>query len=296
MNVTDEAAVVDGVRLAYRDRGDGPAVVFVHGTPAHTVIWREVLPAVESAGYRVIAYDLLGYGASERPVTRDTAVPAQGALLVRLLEHLDVGRVALVGHDIGGAIGQLLPVDTPERLAGLVLIDTVSYDSWPSASWRAIIEHHLDAYAALGQEEFEALLAGQLTMTVADPQRMTGDVLDAYLAPHRSRVGRMSFFEHQVRTYDSAPTRRTATALPSLAVPTRIIWGEQDRWQPVSYAHRLANDILDAQLALIEGAGHFLMEDAPDRVATEVLDFLARGSSSDQRRLPCAGDGDSRST
>jgi pimeloyl-ACP methyl ester carboxylesterase len=274
MDVTDQAAIVDGVRLAYRDRGDGPTVVFVHGTPAYSVIWRDVLPVVESAGYRVIAHDLLGYGASERPVARDTAVPAQADLLLQLLDHLGIGRVALVGHDIGGAVAQLVAVDRPERVARLVLIDSVSYDSWPSETWRGIIDEHLDAYAAMGPDEFEALLARQLAMTVADPERMTGDVLDAYLAPHRSRIGRVSFFEHQVRTYDSAPTQRTAAALPLLAVPTKVIWGEQDRWQPVSYAQRLANDIPDAELVVVDGAGHFLMEDAPDRVAAEVLDFL----------------------
>lgn len=275
MDVLDDNAVVDGVRLAYRDRGEGPAVVFVHGTPGHAVIWRDVLPTVEAAGYRVIAYDLVGYGASERPVAHDTAVPSQAGLLEGLLARLGVGRCALVGHDIGGAIGQLLAVDRPERLAGLVLVDTVSYDSWPSQTWRTIIDRHLDDYAAMSAEDFEALLTRQLTMTVADPERMTGEVLDAYLAPHRSRLGRVSFFEHQVRTYDSAPTQRAAAALPSLTVPTKIIWGEQDRWQPVSYAHRLAADIPGAELVVVEGGGHFLMEDVPDRVAAEVVDFLA---------------------
>lgn len=276
MGVLDEHMVVDGVRLAYRDHGEGPAVVFVHGTPAHAVIWRNVLPAVEAAGYRVIAYDLLGYGASERPVARDTAVPAQAQLLAELLDRLEVGRCAVVGHDIGGAVGQLLAVNRPERLARLALVDTVSYESWPSETWQAVIDGHLGDYAAMGAEDFEALLAGQLTMTVADPEHMTGDVLDAYLAPHRSRVGRVSFFEHQVRTYDSTPTQHAAAALPSLTVPTTIIWGQQDRWQPVSYAHRLAGDIPGAELVVVEGAGHFVMEDAPDRVADEIVAFLSR--------------------
>lgn len=275
MELLDRADVVDGVRLAYCDRGEGPPVVFVHGTPAHAVIWRNVLPAVQAAGHRTVAYDLLGYGRSERPVSRDTSVPAQAELLVALLDHLGVDRCVLVGHDIGGAVGQLVAVDHPDRLAGLVLVDTVSYDSWPSETWQEIIRDHLDAYAAMPADEFEALLTRQLAMTVADPQRMTGEVLEVYLAPHRSRLGQASFFEHQVRTYDSAPTQRVASRLSTLALPTKVVWGARDRWQPVSYAHRLATDIPDAELALVQDAGHFVTEDAPERVTHEVTAFLA---------------------
>lgn len=272
----DRHRVVDGVRLACCDCGEGPPVVFVHGTPAHAWIWREVLPAVERAGHRVIAYDLLGYGASERPVARDTAVPAQAELLRALLDELGVDRCALVGHDLGGAIGQLLAVHHPERLTHLVLVDTVSYDSWPSETWQAIIRDHLDRYAAMPTDEFEALLTRQLRMTVADPQRMTGEVLEAYLAPHRSRLGQASFFEHQVRTYDSTPTERVAPALRELAVPTKIVWGADDRWQPVVYAHRLAADVPAAELTVVPDAGHFVTEDAPQRVADEIAGFLGR--------------------
>ena len=74
MSFLDLNVVVDGVRLAYRDRGEGPPVVFVHGTPSYSYEWREVVPEVESAGYRVVTYDLLGYGDSERPLDRDTSV------------------------------------------------------------------------------------------------------------------------------------------------------------------------------------------------------------------------------
>lgn len=280
MELLDRSGVVDGVRLAYCDGGTGHPVVFVHGTPAHTVIWRNVLPAVQAAGYRTIAYDLLGYGASERPVARDTGVPAQAQLLTALLDHLDIGRCVLVGHDIGGAVGQLLAVDHPGRLTALVLIDSVSYDSWPSETWQTIIRDHLDAYATMPHDEFQALLTRQLEMTVVDPQHMTGEVLESYLAPHRSPLGQVSFFEHQVRTYESTPTQRVASRLSSLTVPTKIVWGAQDRWQPVSYAHRLAADIPDAQLAVVDGAGHFITEDAPQRVAEEITAFLAQQGTS----------------
>lgn len=268
----DRDVVVDGVRIACRDRGAGDPVVFVHGTPSHAYIWRNVLPAVEAQGYRVIAYDLLGYGHSERPVDRDTSVAGQAVLLERLLEHLEVERFTLVAHDIGGAVAQIFAIKHAERVTALVLLDTVSYDSWPSETWREIIRHHLAAYAAMPADEFETMLRRQLEMTVADPANMAPETLEAYLAPHRSALGRASFFEHQVRHYDSTYTERIVDQLAQLTMPVRILWGAQDRWQPTTYAKRLAGDIPNAKLVVIPDAGHFVIEDAPERVTEEILD------------------------
>jgi pimeloyl-ACP methyl ester carboxylesterase len=270
----DRHVLVDGVRLAYRDRGEGDPVVFVHGTPSYSHEWRHVVPAVEAAGHRVITYDLLGYGASERPLDRDTSVGAQTELLVGLLDALGVERPGLITHDIGGAIGQRIAVLHPARVQRLMLIDSVSYDSWPSETWREIIRTRLESYAAMPAEDFQEMLGRQLAMTVADPSRMRGQELAAYLAPHRTALGRASFFEHQVRHYDSRYTEELTGRLGEIAVPVRILWGEQDRWQPTSYARRLAADVPHAELVVVPGTGHFLMEDDPERVTREVLDFL----------------------
>lgn len=270
----DREAIVDGVRLAYRDRGSGEPVVFLHGTPSHSFIWREVVPEIERAGHRVVLFDLLGYGRSERPLTRDTSVRGQVDVLQALLQHLGIDRFSLVAHDIGGAIAQLLATAAPERVHRLMLIDTVSYDSWPSDTWQAIIRDHLQNYAAMPADEFEAMLTRQLRMTVANPDRMSGQVLEAYLAPHRSALGRASFFEHQVRHYDSSPTQQVVPALARLTMPVRLLWGAQDTWQPLTYAKRLTADIPGSELVVIDNGGHFLMEDQPQRVRSEILNFL----------------------
>lgn len=168
MSSLDRNVLVDGVRLAYRDRGDGPLVVFVHGTPSYSYEWRNVVPDVESAGYRVVTFDLLGYGDSERPLERDTSVAGQAELLVKLLDQLGLDVVSLITHDIGGAIGQQIAVLHPTRVRRLMLIDTVSYDSWPSATWREIITTRLGSYAAMSAPDFETMLTRQLKMTVSD--------------------------------------------------------------------------------------------------------------------------------
>ncbi|MGP4017418.1 alpha/beta fold hydrolase [Saccharopolyspora sp. 5N708] len=274
--ILDRDMIVDGVRLAYRQTTGrtGETLVLLHGTPSHSYIWRAVIPALEAAGHGVLAYDLLGYGASERPLNRDTSVTAQADLLEEVLAQREIARCTLIAHDIGGAVAQIFATRHPNRLERLMLIDSVSYDSWPSATWQQIIRDHLDDYSAMPQPDFEAMLTRQLTMTVTDPTRMSGETLEAYLAPHRTALGRASFFEHQVRHYDSTPTQRTAPLLKTLTVPTRIVWGAEDRWQPVSYAKRLAADIPAAHLTIIPNAGHFPMEDNPTRIITEIQTLI----------------------
>ncbi|MCI2419906.1 alpha/beta hydrolase [Saccharopolyspora sp. K220] len=274
--ILDRHMIVDAVRLAYRHTTGrtGEMLVFLHGTPSHSYIWREVIGAVEAAGHGVLAYDLLGYGASERPPNRDTSVTAQADLLGEVLAQREISHCTLIAHDIGGAVAQIFATRHPERIDRLMLIDSVSYDSWPSATWQQIIRDHLDAYNATPQRDFEAMLTRQLTMTVADPTRMSGGTLEAYLAPHRTPLGRASFFEHQVRHYNSTPTQRTAPLLKTLTMPTRIVWGAEDRWQPVSYAKRLAEDIPNAELSIIPDAGHFPMEDNPTRVIAEIQTLI----------------------
>lgn len=109
-----------------------------------------------------------------------------------------------------------------------MLLDTVSYDSWPSATWQKIIREKLASYAAMSASEFTALLTKQLQMVVANEANMQGERLEAFLSPHRTALGRASFFEHQVRHYDSKYT----SELTQHAAPERDQPPRQDRLGP----------------------------------------------------------------
>ena len=274
MTFLTDTLIIDGARIAYRDNGTGEPIVFIHGTPSHSHEWRKVVPQVEKHGYRTITYDLLGYGLSERPIHDDTSVAAQTKLLERILAELDINQATIVAHDIGGAVGLRFALAHPHCVRRLMLLDTVSYNSWPSETWRQIIDNHLNDYLTLTQEDFNAMLTNQLRMTVEDTHLMSGESLEMYLAPHQSTLGRVSFFEHQVRHYDSKYTQEIAQQLGAIEVPVHIVWGAKDQWQPVSYAHRLHADIPNSTLQIIPRAGHFVMEDAPKCVVEQVTKFL----------------------
>lgn len=269
--IADSHRLVEGVRLAVSDHGTGAPVVLVHGTPSHSYLWRGVAPQLQRAGHRVVAYDLLGYGLSERPLDRDTSVTAQAGLLAGLLDVLDISSAAVVGHDIGGAVAQVLAVGAPQRVSSLLVVDTVSFDSWPSATWRTVIDDNADQRYVRDEAAFTSMLSTQLQATVTRP--MTCEILAAYLAPHRGRRGRASFFDHQVRHYDSAHTQVLTPRLPALPMPVHLLWGRDDRWQPVAYAEKLHELVPDSTLTVTDG-GHFLPEDDPRGVAQWALNHL----------------------
>lgn len=272
-DLLNQPVIIGGRRIAAGCHGEGIPVVLLHGTPAHSIIWRNVVPTLVDAGLKVHVFDWLGFGASEFPRNQDTSVAAQRVLLEQLLNHWGLERTHMIAHDIGGAVALRLAIEAPQRLLSLTIADIVSYDSWPSPSWRTIREHYSE-HAVMDAEEHRKLMIRQLRMAVFNKAIMQGELLEAYLAPITGLIGQQAFFKNQVAHYDSRYTDDFAQRLPQLNLPVQILWGEQDEWQPSSYAHRLHNDIPGSTLQLIDNAGHFLMEDQPQVFAEKASAFI----------------------
>jgi pimeloyl-ACP methyl ester carboxylesterase len=134
-NLLPENTLVLGQRIANGVHGSGEPVVLVHGTPSSSFIWRNIAPALVDSGHKVHLLDLLGYGLSERPwdPVIDTSVSGQVPILKGLISHWGLHRTHIVAHDIGGAVAQRFCLFNPQFVKSLTLIDTVSFDSWPSS-------------------------------------------------------------------------------------------------------------------------------------------------------------------
>ena len=131
---------VEGLRLAHIDEGQGPPVVFFHGEPTWSFLWRTVIPPVRDAGFRCLAPDQPGFGRSDKPVELDWySYDRHTAAAGSLLEDLDLRDATVVVHDWGGPIGLRLAVEHPERIARLVLMDTALFTGRQSMSdaWKA---------------------------------------------------------------------------------------------------------------------------------------------------------------
>lgn len=271
--------LIKGTRIAHRVLGEGRPLVLIHGTPSSSLIWREVAPALVSAGYRVHLFDLLGFGLSERPWDPeiDTSVSGQVPILEGLWEHWALDQADVVAHDIGGAVAKRFALDHLERLRSLTLIDIVSFDSWPSPRTKQQVQAGMDALLRSSAEDHAAHFRSWLQSAVADTERFAGSAQEAYLAYISNPVGQASLFQHQIRHYDGRHTMEIADRLSELGrIPVQILWGAKDQWQAPAWSERLSAAIPGSTVALLDGCGHFAMEDRPDLVTRHLTAFLDR--------------------
>ena len=159
----NDNAIIDGHRISHGTHGDGEPVVLIHGTPSSSYIWRNVVPELVAAGYRVHLFDLLGYGLSERPwdAAVDTSVSGQVPIVENLLSVWALDRTHIIAHDIGGGIAQRFCIFNPQMVRSLTLIDTVSFDSWPSKRTIQQMEAGLEALIKKPGSESWTPMVGQ---------------------------------------------------------------------------------------------------------------------------------------
>ncbi len=124
---------VRGSRMHWLEQGEGQPVVYLHSIPASPRLWRHVIPRVRGA--RSLAWEMVGYGTSiDEGRNRDIGVARQAEYLADWMEMIGLERAIIVGHDLGGGVAQILAVRRPGLVAGLVLMNAISYDSWPIPS------------------------------------------------------------------------------------------------------------------------------------------------------------------
>ncbi|KPM38023.1 hypothetical protein AK830_g8515 [Neonectria ditissima] len=277
--ISTENVLIKGSRIAYGVYGTGEPVVLIHGTPSTSLIWRDVVPNLVTAGFKVHVFDLLGYGLSERPwdPSVDTSMTGQVPILEDLLVLWGLESIHIVAHDIGGGIAQRFAVFSPERVRSLTLIDVVSFDSYPSKRTKQQMQDGLEVLVKVKDDDHKAHFREWLLSAVKNPQKLAGTSLDAYLDYICGPVGQASFFQHQVRHYDNKHTMEISGRLHELQkLPVQVIWGADDAWQVVDWAYKLQAAIPGSELHLVEDAGHFSPEDQPVKIAELIALFLRK--------------------
>jgi pimeloyl-ACP methyl ester carboxylesterase len=260
---------VQGVEVAYEVMGDGPPVLLVHGFPSNSCIWREVAPVLART-HRVHVYDLPGQGASERRDGMDVSDGFQSRVLRDLVEGWGLERPAAVLHDIGCTYGMSAYYFERCRFERVALVSAAMMLPCVSAATQHA-QKHLEAYRTMPTGLYELIARARIQSTTYKP--LAPEALQAYLAPWLGREGQALWY-NRVAQISDAPIRRLEAALGPLDIPVRIIWGTEDSWIPVDQAQRLQRYITNAELRLVKEGGHFLMEDAPQEVASLLSEFL----------------------
>ena len=266
--------MVEGHCLAYVDEGTGPPVLLLHGIPTSHLLWREIIPVL-AARHRVIAPDLLNYGASDKPDRADVSIAAQARLMTAMLDALGIARTDLVAHDIGGGVAQLMTVRRPERIGRLVLANAVCFDSWPIPEFLPLQEPAAEAEMTL--EAFTTMLRGFLPQGVRHEAALSEAAIEMIMRPWSDEAGKAALFRN-FRRLNPEYTQAIAEELAMLPHRTLILWGRQDAFQKPAFAERLAATIPDARLVFIEDAAHWIQEEKPAEVAAHLETFLDPGA------------------
>ena len=270
-----EFVEVGGARLYYYaagTRSGAEPVIFLHGFPASSHLWRDLVPQIP-AGHRLVVCDLLGYGRSDRPGAHDLSIAAHAARVVGLMDALRIPAAAIVGHDLGGAIAQQLAVRHATRVARLALISSAAFDAWPPRELK-MAKAALPMARRMPVKPVLNALRRALRHAYEEEEHGAHSV-DMYLRPFEAPVGRDALIAH-VAAMDPAETVALAGALEGIAVPTAVIWGEDDPFFPVSVAHRLQRAIPGATCDVLSGVKHFAPETAPETVGELLAGWLAR--------------------
>jgi len=273
---TPEYREVEGLRLAHIDEGEGAPVIFVHGEPTWSFLWRKVIPPVRGAGFRCIAPDLVGFGASDKPVDVGWySYERHVALAGTLLEDLDVRGATMVVHDWGGPIGLRLAVDHADRVDRLVILDTGLFtgrqrmtDAW--MQFRNFVERTEDLPVGF-------LVRGACKN---DPGE---EVIAAYDAPYQtpeSKAGARAFPLMIPLTPDAPGAdagERVVEALRDDGRPTLMLWADSDPVLPLATGERFAAAIGRSSPRVIADASHFLQEDQGELIGSLVAEWLTAG-------------------
>jgi haloalkane dehalogenase len=226
------------------------------------------LPELASAGWRAIAPDLPGFGDS--PPLRPGTWEAHVEELERFRSDLGLRQVLLVVHDWGGLIGLRWACDHPDAVLGLVITDTGFF---PDGRWHGMAQALRtpgvgeQALAAIDADGFKQMLR-QTSAALPD------DALDEYAKAIADDDRKAAILE-LYRSGDFEKLEPYRGKLAALGVPALIVWGARDEFAPVGGAHRFQKELPDARLVVLDDAGHWLMEDQPERVAAEVGQFAA---------------------
>jgi haloalkane dehalogenase len=268
-----------GLRLAHLDEGEAgaPPVVFVHGEPTWSFLWRKVLVPVRDAGYRCIAPDLPGFGRSEKPTDIGWyTYDRHTAALTSLLESLDVRDATIVVHDWGGPIGLRVAVEAPERVGRMVILDTGLFTGHQpmTDAWKAFRDF---------VERTDDLPVGFLVRRGChhDPGE---EVISAYEHPFpdaASKAGARAFpliLPTSPEMPGARAGQRTLDALRADPRPKLMLWADSDRVLPLDTGRRFAAAMGGELAHVIADAGHFLQEDAGPQIGALIADWLRSGA------------------
>jgi pimeloyl-ACP methyl ester carboxylesterase len=262
--------------ISYRDTGEGPPVVFIHGLLVDGALWRKVTPLLDGTA-RSIAPDL-PLGSHRTAMNADADITPHGVarLVGDFLAALDLEDVTLVGNDTGGMISQLVALDHGERVGRLVLTNCDCFEVFPPKEFVPMVRSARvpgAVKAALAPMRSAAarrsvLAYGGLAREIPD------EVTAAWIEPARTDSAVRGDLIRFMKAVDKSISLDAAQRLLQLSIPSLVAWGQDDRFFGRELGERLAQTLPNSRLEPVANSRTFVSEDEPEALADLIRGFV----------------------
>lgn len=263
-------------RIHYVDQGEGDPILFVHGTPTWSFLYRDFIKRF-SARYRCIALDHLGFGLSDKPVDFAGRPEDHSENLIQLIEHLELENITLVVHDFGGPIGLGAALKIPHRVNKIVMMNTWLWETKTSAEVQKIdkiVNSWVGKFMYLNLNFSPNFL---LKKAFHDKVKLTRKIHQQYIRPFPTKPSRMGALNLARSLSGSSDWYQTQwDQLDTLkSKPWLILWGKHDPFLSMDFLEKWKGALPQAEIHELE-SGHFVQEEATEQSISLMDDFLAK--------------------
>jgi pimeloyl-ACP methyl ester carboxylesterase len=275
--LVDAGRVAAPLRLAVSDTGQGKPLLLIHGLGASSYTWKKITPAL-ARHYRVIAVDLKGFGASDKPQDGKYSIFDQAELIKSFIQKENLTSLTVVGHSYGGGVALALALkmaeDKDTRLERLVLIDSLAYRQ-PIPFFFQVLQIPVVGDVGFGLTPPEVQTASALAIAYHDKGKLSAESVWAYAKPLYTEGGRYAL----IRTVEQLvpdDIDEFSARYRTIKLPALLVWCQQDKIVPLSYGARLNADLQKSRIEVIDECGHIPQEEKPEATTQAIENFLAR--------------------
>jgi pimeloyl-ACP methyl ester carboxylesterase len=268
------------LRLAVMDKGKGRPILLLHGFATSSFTWQAVEPEL-SKRHRVIAVDLRGFGASDKPLDDHYSVFDQAEAVQALIEQENLKDLTVVGHSFGGGVTLALALKSAQqaqpRIKNIVLIDTVAYKQPIPIFFRLLQVPMLgDVGMALVPPEVQSEQG--LRLAYHDREKITKRAIAEYASALYSPEARHAL-KKTVEQIVPPNIEEIADSYKTIKTPALVLWCKDDKVVPSFFGRRLKADLPSSELIVFSDCGHMPQEEKPQDTVRAIESFLARHAS-----------------
>ncbi len=268
------------LRLAVFEKGQGRPILLLHGFASSSYTWHAIIPEL-AKNHRVIAIDLRGFGASDKPLDDHYSIEDQAEAVRAFIEQEDLRNLTIIGHSFGGGVTLTLVLKSMQepkpRIRNIVLIDTIAYRQ-PIPIFFRLLEVPVLGEVGMALVPPEVQATQGLRLAYYDKNKISARDVAEYANNLYSPAAKHAL-KKTVEQIVPSNIDEMAARYPDIKIPALILWCAQDKVVPVRYGRRLHADMRTAEFTVFDNCGHMPQEEKPADTAAAIQAFLKRNDS-----------------